>query len=199
MSPSVHRWKAICLLSRAAMLFSLLALIMPLTAQTANPLKRTILINVEQQPLEKVLADITAGTQVKFAFDVNEVKKYTVTLHEKKEITVEEALRKILRNTGLGFESHANTIVIFNKEMNSGTTGGTNRQPESNFISYSSGNQVFTGTVTDDGGPLPGVTITIKGTAIGTQTDANGAFRLEADGESITVTISYVGYIMKEV
>lgn len=198
MSPSVHRWKAICLLSRAAMLFCLLALIVPLTAQTANPLKRTIIIDVEQQPLEKVLAVIAAATQVKFAFDVNEVKKYTVTLHEKKEITVEDALRKILLNTGLDFESHANTIVIFNREKNKEAVGAGNVQ-EGNAISYSSGSQVFTGTVTDESGPLPGVTLTIKGTSVGTQTDEKGTFRIDADGESITITISHVGYVSKEV
>jgi hypothetical protein len=103
MSPSAHRWKAICLLSRAAMLFCLLAFILPLPAQTANPLKKMILIDVEQQPLEKVLADIANKTQVKFAFDVNEVKQYTITLHEKKEVTIEVALRKVLQNTGLDF------------------------------------------------------------------------------------------------
>jgi TonB-linked SusC/RagA family outer membrane protein len=181
------------------MLFFLLAFILPLPAQTANPLKKTILIDVEQQPLEKVLADIAAATQVKFAFDVNEVKKYTVTLHEKKEITVEEALRKLLRQTGLEFESHANTIVIFNKEKSQRTSGGVNAQPDNNFISFSSGSQVFTGTVADDAGPLPGVTLTIKGTSVGTQTDLKGDFRIEADGETITITISHVGYVTKEV
>ncbi|WP_243751675.1 TonB-dependent receptor [Niastella caeni] len=187
------------MLSRAAMLLSLLALILPLTAQTANPLKKTILIDVEQQPLEKVLADIAASTQVKFAFDGNEVKMYTVTLHEKKKITLEEALRKILHNTNLDFESHANTIVIFNKEKIKAATGGTSMQTDANAIVSSSGSQVFTGTVTDDAGPLPGVTVTIKGTNIGTQTDAKGVFSLDADGESITVVISYVGYVTKEV
>jgi TonB-linked SusC/RagA family outer membrane protein len=200
MSPSVHRWKAICLLSRAAMLFCLLAFILPLPAQTANPLKKMILIDVEQQPLEKVLADIAARTQVKFAFDVNEVKKYTITLHEKKELTIEVALRKVLLGTTLDFESHANTIVIYNKENKTQrTVDASGLQSENNFISYSSGSQVFAGTVTDDAGPLPGVTLTIKGTTVGTQTDANGAFRLEADGETITVNVSYVGYVSKEV
>ncbi len=200
MNPSVNRWKAICLLSRAAMLFCLLAFILPLPAQTANPLKKTVLINVDQQPLEKVLTDIAISVQVKFAFDVNDVKQYTVTLHEKKEITVEEALRKVLNKTNLDFESHANTIVIYNKENkpNNSSTGSP-EQPQSNFISYSSGSQVFTGTVTDDAGPLSGVTLTINGSKVGTQTDSKGDFKLEADGETITVTVSYVGYAIKEV
>ena len=199
MSPSVNRWKAICLLSRAAMLFCLLAFILPLPAQTANPLKKTVLINVDQQPLEKVLTDIAIRVQVKFAFDVNDVKQYTVTLHEKKEITVEDALKKVLSKTNLDFESHANTIVIYNKENKTNNSSTGSEQPVSNFISYSSGSQVFTGTVTDDAGPLPGVTLTIKGTTVGTQTDSKGAFKLEADGETITVTVSYVGYALKEV
>ncbi|OQP66295.1 SusC/RagA family protein [Niastella vici] len=200
MSPSAHRWKAIVLLSRAAMLFCLLAFILPVPAQTANPLKKMILIDVEQQPLEKVLADIANRTQVKFAFDVNEVKQYTVTLHEKKEVTIEVALRKVLQNTSLDFESHANTIVIYNKEDKAKlTSNATGLQADNNHISYSSGSQVFTGTVSDENGPLPGVTLTIKGTTVGTQTDAKGAFRIDADGETITVTVSYVGYTLKEV
>lgn len=200
MSPSAHRWKATCLLSRAAMLFCLLAFMLPLPAQTANPLKKMILIDVEQQPLEKVLADIANRTQVKFAFDVNDVKQYTVTLHEKKEVTIEAALRKVVQNTGLDFESHANTIVIYNKtDKTKLPSNATGLQADNNFISYSSGSQVFTGLVADDNGPLPGVTLTIKGANIGTQTDAKGAFRLEADGETITVIVSYVGYAIKEV
>ncbi|AEV99843.1 TonB-dependent receptor [Niastella koreensis GR20-10] len=199
MSPSVNRWKAICLLSRAATLFCLLAFILPLTAQTANPLKKTVLINVDQQPLEKVLTDIAIRVQVKFAFDVSDVRQYTVTLHEKKEITVEEALRKVLGKTSLDFESHANTVVIYNKEKKPANSSTVPEQPGSNFISYSAGSQVFTGTVTDDAAPLSGVTLTIKGTTVGTQTDSKGAFRLEADGETITVIVSYVGYAIKEV
>jgi len=201
MNPSVHRWKAICLLSRAALLLSLLAFILPLTAQPANPPKKTVLIDVEQQPLEKVLADIALSTQVKFAFDVNEVKKYTVTLHEKKEVTVEEALKKVLKNTPLDFESHANTIVIFNREKSKSiTSDATNTSSDgTDYISSSSGSQIFTGTVVDDNGPLSGVTITIKGTSVGTQTDSKGAFKLEANDGTITVTVSYVGYITREV
>ena len=199
MSPSVHRWKAICLLSRAALLLCLIALIAPLTAQTANPLKKTVIIDVDQQPLEKVLADISASTQVKFAYDVNEVKKYTITLHEKREITVEEALRKILKNTNLDFESHANTIVIYNKEKSKGVSAaGEIMAQDGTAIRFPSGSQVFTGTVVDDNGPLSGVTVAIKGTVTGTQSDSKGAFKLEADGETITVNTSYVGYADRE-
>jgi hypothetical protein len=43
-------------------------------------------------------------------------------------------------------------------------------------------NRTVTGTVTakDDGLPIPGVTVKIKGTNVGTPTDVNGKFSLSA-------------------
>src|SRR5687767_4843665 len=161
MSPSANRWKAIRLLSQIGFLLCLLAIMLPLTAQTADPLKKTIQIDADQQPLDKVLANIAAGTQVKFAYDVNEVKKYTVTLREKKELTIEEALKKVLQQTSLSFECHANTIVIYNKEKSKGAAPGGVNTAGFTVITYQSGQLVFTGTVVDDYGPLPGVNITI--------------------------------------
>jgi len=49
------------------------------------------------------------------------------------------------------------------------------------------------GTVTDSRGPLPGVTLTVKGKPTTTITDANGQFTIAADLNDILV-ISYIGY-----
>lgn len=61
-------------------------------------------------------------------------------------------------------------------------------------------NSVITGKVTDskDGQPLPGVTVSVKGTNTATQTGADGAFRLTAPAGT-TLVISYVGYATQEV
>lgn len=57
----------------------------------------------------------------------------------------------------------------------------------------------ITGTIKDEtGAPLAGVTVVIKGTTNGTQTDVNGKFKLNANPGDI-LTISYIGYIGKEV
>lgn len=52
------------------------------------------------------------------------------------------------------------------------------------------------GTVTDaeTEGPFPGVTVTVQGTLIGTVTDADGAYSLEAPGAGSTVVFRFVGY-----
>lgn len=54
----------------------------------------------------------------------------------------------------------------------------------------------ITGTVTDDTGPLPGVSISVNGT--GTQTIANGKYSITASKGSI-LKFSFVGYFTKEV
>jgi TonB-linked SusC/RagA family outer membrane protein len=55
-------------------------------------------------------------------------------------------------------------------------------------------------TAVDDGSPLPGATVVVKGTTIGTQTDADGIFRLSNVPTSATaIIISYTGYDSQEV
>ncbi|KAA5540858.1 SusC/RagA family TonB-linked outer membrane protein [Adhaeribacter rhizoryzae] len=58
----------------------------------------------------------------------------------------------------------------------------------------------ITGRVTDEkGGGLPGVTILVKGTTVGTTTNAEGDFSLATPTETGTLIVSFVGFITKEV
>jgi TonB-dependent SusC/RagA subfamily outer membrane receptor len=52
--------------------------------------------------------------------------------------------------------------------------------------------QSISGIVTDESGPLPGVSVVIKGTSIGTQTDFNGRYTLKANGGK-ELQFSFVG------
>ena len=59
---------------------------------------------------------------------------------------------------------------------------------------------VVTGKVTDaaDGSGIPGVSVAVKGTTRGAQTDANGTYKVNA-GSNATLVFSFVGYTTKEV
>lgn len=61
--------------------------------------------------------------------------------------------------------------------------------------------QDVSGRVTDqkDGSPLPGVTVTVKGTNVSTATAADGTFTLKVPAGAKTLVISSVGYSNKEV
>jgi len=61
--------------------------------------------------------------------------------------------------------------------------------------------RVITGTVTsaDDGSSIPGVTVVVKGTTIGTTTDLDGNFTLSVPSEYTTLVFSYVGMKTQEI
>jgi len=59
----------------------------------------------------------------------------------------------------------------------------------------------ITGNVTsaDDGGTMPGVSISVKGSTIGTITDMNGKFNLKAPSDAKTLVFSFVGMTTQEI
>ena len=61
-------------------------------------------------------------------------------------------------------------------------------------------NRQITGKVSssDDGNPLPGVSIKVKGTTTGVVTDVNGSFKLTVPANA-TLVFSYIGYVTQEV
>jgi TonB-dependent starch-binding outer membrane protein SusC len=58
-------------------------------------------------------------------------------------------------------------------------------------------NYTISGKVTDskDGGPLPGVTVRLKGSKAGTVTNIDGQFSLLSKSDKPTLEISYIGYM----
>ena len=65
-------------------------------------------------------------------------------------------------------------------------------------ISVTMSGQVVSGTVKDDSGPLPGVSVIVKGTTVGTTTDFDGNYSIDANNGDLLV-FSYVGYDTQEV
>ncbi|MBB6236028.1 TonB-linked SusC/RagA family outer membrane protein [Pedobacter sp. AK013] len=60
--------------------------------------------------------------------------------------------------------------------------------------------KVITGKVTSTSGPIPGVSVFVKGSpANGTQSDASGAFKLTVSDDAKTLIFSFIGYKTKEV
>ena len=59
--------------------------------------------------------------------------------------------------------------------------------------------QTVTGTVDSSDGPLPGASIVEKGTTNGTQTDFDGNFSIEVSSATAVLTVSYVGFLTKEI
>jgi TonB-linked SusC/RagA family outer membrane protein len=71
-----------------------------------------------------------------------------------------------------------------------------------NFCAYPAYAQsgVIKGKVAGENGDgLPGVTVLIKGTSVGTATDATGNFTLDAPANAQTIVVSFIGYVTQEI
>ncbi len=70
------------------------------------------------------------------------------------------------------------------------------------FLSYGAlfQDRAISGTIKDEqGGALPGASVLIKGTTIGTSTNAEGKFSLSVPTSAAILVVSYIGYVPQEV
>lgn len=102
---------------------------------------------------------------------------------------LEDVLTQIFREQPLTYSVNKNTITLKEKLFLS-----------LNDISENALNDVVVrGKITDSKGEtLPGVSVRVKGTTIGTSTDIDGRYSLNVSDNAILV-ISYIGYLSQEV
>jgi iron complex outermembrane receptor protein len=105
------------------------------------------------------------------------------------DVPVEKILDQILRPSGNGYEIKDRQIVI---------TGRDKDLPvEMKMVMNAS---IVKGVVNDiSGQPLPGVSVVLKGTTIGTITDMDGNFKLDVSGENQVLVFSFVGMKTQEI
>ncbi|RVU00964.1 SusC/RagA family TonB-linked outer membrane protein [Mucilaginibacter limnophilus] len=93
-------------------------------------------------------------------------------------------------------------LILFLPGITCGAYAGsrTLNIPRKSIVSITSNMQApIKGVVRDNAGqPLPGVSITVKGTTKGAQSDINGQFTVDAEIGDILI-ISYVGYVTQEI
>jgi TonB-linked SusC/RagA family outer membrane protein len=106
-----------------------------------------------------------------------------------KNASVTEILDKILKGTTLQYKIVDRYIIIRNTGELSGPGAERMQQPRS-----------VSGKVTDSSGiPMPGVTVTIKGTTRGTVTAADGTYTLSQVQPSAVLVFSFIGMKTEEV
>ena len=108
---------------------------------------------------------------------------------EKKEVQHFILTKRVFAGAGLvlltSLSGYANTIT------------GNSNEPAIQSVLQQTKN--VTGIVKDAlGDPIIGVNVVVKGTTIGTVTDMNGAYSLQADANA-TLVISYIGYKTQEI
>ncbi len=154
-----------------------------------------ISLNMKDASLEEVIWTMKKMTQFKFFYQNEEIEDVTGLDVEFSDQTIDAILDECLRNTGLSYEI-VHKAVIIRKEADKVEPPGKAQDNELETQQK----KTVTGTVTDtEGSPLPGVTIVVKGTTIGTVTDINGNFILDVPAAAEILQFSFVGMSLKEV
>ncbi len=111
---------------------------------------------------------------------------------ETKSFELKQLLYEITKDTELTYELIENYLVI--KPLRSKEKSSPNQatqQPKKRLL---------TGTVKDEeGNPLPGVSVVIKGTNIGVATDVDGNYSLEFGDDDVVLVFSFIGMISREI
>lgn len=117
---------------------------------------------------------------------VNGVKKITLDV---KDQTIDKVLDQVLAGTDLKYKIVDRYIVISN-----------DMERDANMFLQQDKRFTVKGVVkAQSGEAIPGVTVAVKGTTVGTITDANGGYSLSVPSGSSTLSFSFVGLKSQEV
>jgi nitrogen regulatory protein PII len=125
----------------------------------------------------------------------------TLNVNRKVDVIVtDETVDKILDQI---FEGQKDAYQIFDRQILISKMNEISKIPPSeikNIEVQQPQKKDLSGTVKDSKGlPLPGVTVIVKGTTLGTITDNNGQFRLSIPADSKTLVFSFVGMKQQEI
>ncbi len=166
----------------------------PARGQNLEKLELTLEFNNDQ--LTTVLDKLGKLTNLQFAYNRRQISPYRVTL-PKGNYSVREILERSLTNTPLNYKQLNRSIVIYSVKEKQ------DKQESSSVIPITLEQVAFKtvrGTVRDEqGGALPGVTILLKGTQLGTTSNSDGSFVIDVDGDNIVLIFSFVGYLSQEI
>ena len=140
-------------------------------------------LDMHNVTLEQVLKELKAQTGMRFFYSVEKARGEQKEVVKMTDISLEEALRQVLDGTKLTYEIQQDVIVIREQQEQQ-------QSPKERKI---------TGKVTDEEGmPLPGVTVLIKGTQLGTATDGDGNYQLTVPAQGHALVFTMVGMETRE-
>lgn len=143
--------------------------------------KAQVTVEVKNGTFYDVVSEIEKQTEFMFFYKSEDIDNSKQVDIQVKNRQVTDVLNELLKNTNLTYRISGKHITILKKDA---------VQQQKKKIS---------GTVTDpDGIPVIGANVVIKGTTVGTVTDLDGKFSLDAANNDI-LSFSYIGYAEQEI
>ncbi|OOQ57910.1 TonB-dependent receptor [Mucilaginibacter pedocola] len=156
----------------------------------ASSYAQRITLNAKDASLQKVFKTIRQQSQYGFYYDesvLKEAKPVTINVNDE---PIGPVLDKIFRDQPVTYVIQQNTIVVKRRDA----------EPAQELRPVSPADITISGKVTDANNiPLPGVSVSVKGTTRGVMTKPDGTFSLAVPDTKQTLVFSYIGFETKEV
>lgn len=148
---------------------------------------KNVTLDVKNLPLREVFKQVKEQTGVKFIYSEIEIQKgFNVTL-KFENLPLQAALEQIFKNQPYTYEIQNDIVIVKPKPT-------PNKAPEKIKT------RTIKGKVTDENGePIPGANIWLKGSTTGVPSDVNGNYILTFDEKYTIVIVSFIGYKSAEV
>lgn len=164
----------------------LLTSIFVLQANDSYSQRTKVTVNLEQVTVEEVIETIESKTEYRFLYLLEDVDLGRIVSLKVNKKKVDFILDKIFKNTKTNYQVEGKQISL---------TRLANSEISKDKVSENKKQSVISGTVTDEKGePLPGASVYIKGTNVGTTTDFDGNFHLSNIASNAELKISFLGY-----
>ncbi|TRX71438.1 SusC/RagA family TonB-linked outer membrane protein [Carboxylicivirga sp. M1479] len=188
-------WRKLSRRTLLIMRFSVVLLFGIFIQVSANSLAQKVVLQKNQMTYKEVFKEIENQTGLITIYSANQVNKSEKVNISAEEAELSELYESLLQDKGLTFEFVDDYIVI--RPFNQTEKAAINKraqQPEEKKL-------IISGSIKDEKGePLPFAAIRIKGTTIGTVSDADGNYNLQFDEqESVVFEISSLGFETAEV
>ena len=145
-----------------------------------------LILKLENTNVEQVLKKIEEQSKFYFLYRSDLLKELPPVSIQVNDAKLEDILDKILVPNGFSYEIE-DRVVVIKKDTEKASPVPVEQKGVS-------------GTVKDkNGDPIPGVSVVVKGTTIGTITDMDGVFRLNMPGDAKTLSFSFVGMKSQEI
>ncbi len=170
-------------------------------------LDQQVLLKASNISLKNALTQLERSTSIRFIYNPKEIQADQRVTLPSRSSTLKALLTELLTPLRISYELTGKQIALFKNPATSRTGKGEGASPSSADQSETKAiaDRTITGRITDgtNGTGLPGVSVVLKGTRLGTVTDGEGAYRLtiptQYDNAGTTLVLSFIGYTTQEV
>jgi len=161
----------------------------------ASVYAQKITLSQKDATLEQVFWSISSQSNYEFVYDAAMLKEAKTVDIKFKKSTVESVLERCFTDQPLTYTINDNIVIVKRKSL----LFQSPKPPDLIPIIEETPPITIKGQVTDTKGEtLPGVSVRVKGSAIGTTTDMQGNYTLNIADKDVLV-FSYIGFLPKEV